>query len=95
VLNLNQAAARRLADVHSLQVVPGATYLFAEPGVLEPVVQVSIILRSRRKLPESTSLSRFVESGAVFRDGTPKRRLAPLIQFVSPRQTEVCHDCLG
>ncbi|MCO5169717.1 MAG: dienelactone hydrolase family protein [Planctomycetes bacterium] len=37
VLDLNRAAARRLAGPHELVVVPGATHLFEEPGALEKV----------------------------------------------------------
>ncbi|MBG0809224.1 dienelactone hydrolase family protein [Methylosinus sp. H3A] len=41
VLNLNRMAARRLRDVR-LDVVPGATHLFEEPGTLEQVVELAI-----------------------------------------------------
>jgi dienelactone hydrolase len=37
VLRLNRAAARRMTAPHRLEVVPGATHLFAEPGTLEQV----------------------------------------------------------
>ncbi len=37
VLELNEAAARRLAGPHRLVIVPGATHLFEEPGALERV----------------------------------------------------------
>ncbi len=37
VLELNRRAARRLRCLHELQVVPGATHLFEEPGTLESV----------------------------------------------------------
>ena len=38
VLELNRAAAARLAAEHDVAVVPGATHLFPEPGALEQVV---------------------------------------------------------
>lgn len=37
VMELNEAAARRLGGPHRLVVVPGATHLFEEPGALETV----------------------------------------------------------
>jgi dienelactone hydrolase len=37
VIELNEQAARRLAGPHEIQVVPGATHLFEEPGALEQV----------------------------------------------------------
>jgi dienelactone hydrolase len=37
VLDLNRQAARRLSSEHRLDVVPGATHLFEEPGALEQV----------------------------------------------------------
>ncbi|CAG7648357.1 dienelactone hydrolase family protein [Actinacidiphila bryophytorum] len=37
VLRLNEEAARSLGGPHTLQVVPGATHLFEEPGALEEV----------------------------------------------------------
>lgn len=41
VLELNQDAYRRLAAPRELQVVPGATHLFDEPGALERVASVA------------------------------------------------------
>jgi dienelactone hydrolase len=41
VLRLNREAARRLRVPHSLQVVPGATHLFEEPGTLERVAEAA------------------------------------------------------
>jgi len=38
VLELNRAAAARLAAEHDVAVVPGATHLFPEPGALEQVI---------------------------------------------------------
>jgi putative phosphoribosyl transferase len=37
VLELNREAARELPPTHHLQIVPGATHLFEEPGALEKV----------------------------------------------------------
>ena len=37
VLDLNRQAARRLSSEHRLEIVPGATHLFDEPGTLEQV----------------------------------------------------------
>ena len=42
VLRLNQVAAARMAAEVDLQVVPGATHLFPEPGALEAVVDLSV-----------------------------------------------------
>jgi putative phosphoribosyl transferase len=41
VLDLNRAAANRLRCLHRLEVVPGATHLFEEPGALESVVALA------------------------------------------------------
>lgn len=41
VLSLNQAALRRLGCTRRLEVVPGATHLFEEPGTLEAVVALA------------------------------------------------------
>jgi len=41
VLSLNKAAAQRLHCPHRLEVVPGATHLFEEPGTLEAVVALA------------------------------------------------------
>jgi len=42
VLELNRAAAQRLAGPHSLRVVPGATRLFAEAGALDVVADLAL-----------------------------------------------------
>ena len=42
VLELNRAAAARLATVHDIAVVPGATHLFPEKGALEQVIDLSV-----------------------------------------------------
>ncbi|MCO4696774.1 dienelactone hydrolase family protein [Streptomyces sp. RO-S4] len=41
VLDLNRRAAARLSAPHRVDVVPGATHLFAEPGALERVAQLA------------------------------------------------------
>ncbi|WP_225867587.1 dienelactone hydrolase family protein [Cyanobium sp. NIES-981] len=41
VLQLNRWAAARLTAPHALQVVPGASHLFEEPGTLEQVAQLA------------------------------------------------------
>lgn len=41
VLSLNKAAYRRLGCTRQLEVVPGATHLFEEPGTLEAVVALA------------------------------------------------------
>lgn len=41
VLELNREAARHLACEHRLEVVPGATHLFDEPGALEAVAALA------------------------------------------------------
>jgi dienelactone hydrolase len=51
VLELNRAAAARLASPHAVSVVPGATHLFPEEGALEQVV-VAAVDWLARWLPE-------------------------------------------
>ncbi|WP_202919174.1 dienelactone hydrolase family protein [Saccharothrix deserti] len=41
VLELNRAAAERLATVHRIEVVEGATHLFEEPGALDEVARLA------------------------------------------------------
>lgn len=41
VLDLNRQALRRLRCVKRLEIVPGATHLFEEPGTLERVVELA------------------------------------------------------
>ncbi|HEX6292179.1 MAG TPA: alpha/beta family hydrolase [Herpetosiphonaceae bacterium] len=41
VIALNEAAARRLHAVRQLEIIPGATHLFEEPGALERVAQLA------------------------------------------------------
>jgi putative phosphoribosyl transferase len=42
VLDLNKAAAERLAGPYEIAVVPGATHLFEEPGTLDRVVDLAL-----------------------------------------------------
>ena len=42
VLDLNKAAAERLAGPYEIAVVPGATHLFEEPGALDRVVALAL-----------------------------------------------------
>jgi hypothetical protein len=41
VLALNRAAQRQLPSTSALEIVPGATHLFSEPGALEQVTQLA------------------------------------------------------
>lgn len=41
VIALNRQASTRLSSVHRIEIVPGATHLFEEPGKLEEVVRLS------------------------------------------------------
>lgn len=41
VIGLNETAARRLTCPHRLQIVPGASHLFEEPGTLDKVVDLA------------------------------------------------------
>jgi pimeloyl-ACP methyl ester carboxylesterase len=41
VLQLNRQAAAQLIAPHALQVVPGATHLFEEPGTLEQAAHLA------------------------------------------------------
>jgi len=41
VLNLNRGALTQLAGVKRLEIVPGATHLFEEPGALESVAELA------------------------------------------------------
>jgi putative phosphoribosyl transferase len=51
VLDLNRGAAQRLAGEASLEIVPGATHLFEEPGALEQVARLARDWFSRRIMP--------------------------------------------
>jgi putative phosphoribosyl transferase len=57
VLDLNKAAAARLSGPVEIAVVPGATHLFEEPGVLDRVVELAITAL-RQHLAASTSKPR-------------------------------------
>jgi dienelactone hydrolase len=52
VLRLNELAATRLRSPHALQIVPGATHLFAEPGKLERVAELATAWFLSSLLPE-------------------------------------------
>ena len=41
VIGMNQKAAARLACEHRVDIVPGATHLFEEPGKLEEVARLA------------------------------------------------------
>jgi putative phosphoribosyl transferase len=41
VIHLNRDAARRLRSAWRLEIVPGATHLFEEPGALEQVADTA------------------------------------------------------
>ncbi len=41
VIELNQEADKKLSGVHKVEIVPGATHLFEEPGTLEKVAQLA------------------------------------------------------
>ncbi|MEX0704917.1 MAG: dienelactone hydrolase family protein [Planctomycetales bacterium] len=41
VIGMNRAAAERLAAEHRLEIVPGATHLFEEPGKLDEVARLA------------------------------------------------------
>lgn len=41
VLDLNRQAAQQLAATHEIELVPGATHLFEEPGTLERVAELA------------------------------------------------------
>jgi putative phosphoribosyl transferase len=43
VLDLNRAALERLGGIHRLEVVPGATHLFEEPGALQSVASLAAL----------------------------------------------------
>jgi len=42
VLELNRSALGRLGSEASLEVVPGASHLFKEPGALEQVAELAV-----------------------------------------------------
>ena len=53
VLALNRAALDRLAGIEQLEVVPGATHLFEQPGALERVVQLAAAWFARYLAPQA------------------------------------------
>lgn len=68
VLQLNQQAARRLRCPHQLEVVPGASHLFEEPGTLELAARLARDWFCRH-LPGSM--------GVAGRSGRPQARPIP------------------
>ena len=38
VIDMNEEAARQMACPHRIEIVPGATHLFEEPGTLDEVI---------------------------------------------------------
>jgi pimeloyl-ACP methyl ester carboxylesterase len=42
VIEMNRAAMRRMHAPVQLEIVPGATHLFEEPGTLERVAQLAV-----------------------------------------------------
>jgi dienelactone hydrolase len=51
VIDLNRAAMRRMRGHVELEIVPGATHLFEEPGALEAVSQLALLWCSRHLGP--------------------------------------------
>jgi pimeloyl-ACP methyl ester carboxylesterase len=43
VIDLNRAAMRRMVAHVELEIVPGATHLFEEPGTLEEVSRLALV----------------------------------------------------
>jgi len=41
VIRLNRQAAARMKAPHELEIIPGATHLFEEPGALEKVAELA------------------------------------------------------
>jgi pimeloyl-ACP methyl ester carboxylesterase len=41
VISLNRLALRKLPGTSSLEIIPGATHLFPEPGTLEEVIRLA------------------------------------------------------
>ncbi len=41
VIGMNESAYRKLAGIHKLEIIPGATHLFEEPGKLEKVAEIA------------------------------------------------------
>jgi len=55
VIELNEQALVRLRGIKHLQIVPGATHLFAEPGALEAVVGHAATWFERHLAPRATA----------------------------------------
>lgn len=71
VIGMNQRAAAQLACGHGLEIVPGATHLFEEPGKLERVARLA-----RDWFQRYLGVSRNGQPGPGLRDATTRRRLA-------------------
>lgn len=41
VIELNESAFKKLTGIHKMEIVPGATHLFEEPGTLEKVAELA------------------------------------------------------
>jgi putative phosphoribosyl transferase len=63
VLNLNRSALARLRCEAQLEVVPGATHLFAEPGALEQVATLAARWFERHFDAEAARRTASPESG--------------------------------
>lgn len=62
VLELNRMAAARLGGPHTLEIVPGATHLFEEPGTLEQVATLALRWFERHLIPAPTNRSPAAEA---------------------------------
>lgn len=54
VIGLNEEASHRLRATHRLEIIPGATHLFEEPGALEQVADLASEWFSRYLVPAGT-----------------------------------------
>ncbi len=52
VIELNEAALAQLACEKSMEIVPGATHLFEEPGTMEAVVELAAVWFASHLAPE-------------------------------------------
>lgn len=55
VIELNEQASERLRGPKALEIVPGATHLFSEPGALETVIEHAAAWFRTYLLPDATS----------------------------------------
>jgi hypothetical protein len=58
VIELNQWALERLGGERSIEIVPGATHLFPEPGALEAVIELAAVWFERYLVIASDSPAR-------------------------------------